>query len=224
MPRFKVRRPSPSMAVAITALIIATAGTAMAASKLVSGDKLITKGSLSGNRLRSHTITGKQVNLSKLGTVPQASHAVTTQLATNALNAGHATTAGTADFATTAATATTATTANGLPALVWVPLTLLDGWSSYTGSTTRTPAVALDAEGIVHFRGTIKGGTTSSVAVLPAQFWPSANVWLAADELNTATGRLLIDTSGNLFATSDPSSSGSATAFTSLDGITYAAG
>jgi hypothetical protein len=210
------------MLVAVLALVIATAGTAVAASKLLRGDKLIAKGSLSGNRLRNHTLTGKQINLSKLGTVPQATHAASAALATNALNAGHATTAGTAGTATTA---DTAKTANGLPALVWVPLTLMNGWASYTGSATRTPAVALDAQGIVHFRGTIAStGTNNSVAVLPAQFRPSATVWLTADELSGATGRLSINTAGDLSAMPDPNSSGSAFAFTSLDGITYAAG
>jgi hypothetical protein len=77
----------------------------------------------------------------------------------------------------------------------------------------------------VHFRGTIAStGTNNSVAVLPAQFRPSANVWLTADEFNGYTGRLLIDTAGDLAATGDPALTGSAATFTSLDGITYAAG
>jgi hypothetical protein len=59
------------MLVAIAALVVAASGTAVAASSLVSGDKLIKKGSLSGNRLRNHTITGTQVNLSKLARIVQ---------------------------------------------------------------------------------------------------------------------------------------------------------
>lgn len=69
------RKPSASMLVALIALCIAASGTAIAASTLVNGDKLIAKRSLSGNRLRNHTITGKQVNLQKLGTVPSATKA-----------------------------------------------------------------------------------------------------------------------------------------------------
>lgn len=69
------RKPSASMVVALIALCVAASGTAIAASKLVKGDKLIAKKSLSGNRLRNHTITGKQVNLQKLGTVPRAATA-----------------------------------------------------------------------------------------------------------------------------------------------------
>jgi hypothetical protein len=84
------------MVVALLALCVATSGTAIAASKLAKGDKLIAKHSLSGNRLRSHTLTGKQVNLNKLGKVPSAT------------NADHATTA---DFATKATSATNASNA-----------------------------------------------------------------------------------------------------------------
>ena len=54
------------MAVALLALVLAATGTAMAASKLVSGDNLIKKGSLSGNRLRNGTVTGKQIGVSTL--------------------------------------------------------------------------------------------------------------------------------------------------------------
>ena len=70
-----IRRPSPSMVVALLALVIAASGTAIAASTQVSGDSLIKKNSLSGNRLRNKTLTGTQINLSKLGKVPSAIHA-----------------------------------------------------------------------------------------------------------------------------------------------------
>jgi hypothetical protein len=66
------------------------------------GDKVIKKHSLSGNRLRNHTITGTQVNMKRLGKVRNARHA---DSATNATNAGHATNA---TNATNAARATNA--------------------------------------------------------------------------------------------------------------------
>lgn len=69
------RRPSAAMVVAVTALVVATSGTAVAASQLVNGDHLIRKNSLSGNRLRNHTLTGLQIRLSELGTVPNAKNA-----------------------------------------------------------------------------------------------------------------------------------------------------
>ena len=88
------------MVVAMIALVLAASGTAIAATKLVSGDKLIKKGSLSGNRLRKHTLTGTQINLKKLGKVPSAK------------NADFANSAGSATSATSATNATNATNAD----------------------------------------------------------------------------------------------------------------
>jgi hypothetical protein len=86
-------------------------GTAIAASRLVNGDKLIARRSLSGNRLRNHTLTGQQIKLSKLGPVPSALHAIT---ATDAANAADATTAMNATNAVNATNATNAANATTL--------------------------------------------------------------------------------------------------------------
>jgi hypothetical protein len=75
MGRLLRRRPSASMAVAIAALVVAMSGSAIAASTLVAGNSLIKKNSLSGNRLKDHTLTGLQIKLSQLGTVPTAKNA-----------------------------------------------------------------------------------------------------------------------------------------------------
>lgn len=77
------------MIVALLALVVALSGTAVAGVRLVSGDRLIRKGTLSGNRLRKHTITGRQINMRSLGMVPSAKTAVS---AGSASLAGHATT------------------------------------------------------------------------------------------------------------------------------------
>lgn len=101
------RRPTASMIVAVAALMLAASGTAVAAG-LVSGDSLIKKRSLSGNRLRNHTITGQQINLGKLGKVPSASnadHSTTADSATSATNAMNATNATNAENATNATSA-----------------------------------------------------------------------------------------------------------------------
>lgn len=135
-------RLSPSMVVALVALVVALTGTAFA-SGLVNGDNLIKKNSLSANRLRNHTISGTQLNLSKLGMVPSsnnANHATTADTANHATsadiaaNANHATgadiaasatkatTATSADNATTATSAdsaTTAATANALESVAY---------------------------------------------------------------------------------------------------------
>jgi hypothetical protein len=111
-------RPSPALVISLVALAIALSGTAVAATNvLVSGDSLIKPKSLSGNRLKNHTVTGTQVNLAKLGKVPTAAKADTATTATsagsatNATNANHASSADTATNATNATTATNATNA-----------------------------------------------------------------------------------------------------------------
>ncbi|HUA04342.1 MAG TPA: hypothetical protein VMB27_10595 [Solirubrobacteraceae bacterium] len=75
MAHHRRRRPSAALVVAVIALVVAATGTAVAAGERVDGDSLIKKGSLSGNRLRDHTLTGLQVKLNALGTVPTAKNA-----------------------------------------------------------------------------------------------------------------------------------------------------
>src|SRR5262249_16376998 len=89
MKGFRLWRPTPAMAVALTALGISMTGTAVAAVAM-SGDKVIKVGTLSGNRLRNHTVTGKQVDLNQLGVVPTAAHAGKAANATHALTADDA--------------------------------------------------------------------------------------------------------------------------------------
>jgi hypothetical protein len=108
------RRPSGPMAVAVVALIVALSGTAVAASRLLGGDKLIKVHSLSGNRLRNHTVTGRQIKLSTLGTVPRARHADDATHAQTADSAATATSAASATNANHAATADSATNSNAV--------------------------------------------------------------------------------------------------------------
>ncbi len=86
------RRPSAAMVVAILALVVAASGTAVAATKLVNGDSLIKKNSLSGNRLRNRSVTGAKIKVGSFGTVPSATHATSADTATSATNATNATT------------------------------------------------------------------------------------------------------------------------------------
>jgi hypothetical protein len=204
--------------VAIVALVMAMTGTAVAATSMSSGDKVIKKHTLSGNRLRNHTLTGTQLNLKSLGTVPKAQTAVT---------ANSAKVAGTANSAKVAGTATLAGTANlakALPALVWYRLTLIDGWTDYNGGAEkRTPAYAVDAQGIVHLRGAIRQMTSGDnyFTQLPASVRPSIEIYLTVDAFNAGTARLDLSTSGQV-ETEDADSD--SRAFTSLDGVTYALG
>lgn len=58
---FRNRRPSASLLVAIFAMVVATTGSAVAVIQAQSGDSLIAQRTLSGNRLRLNTVTGKEV-------------------------------------------------------------------------------------------------------------------------------------------------------------------
>lgn len=71
-----MRRPSPSMAVAIIALIVALAGSAYAAQNINGG--AIQKQTIGGGKLKQKTLTGFQINTNKLGTVPGARRATHT--------------------------------------------------------------------------------------------------------------------------------------------------
>ena len=76
MKRLKQARPSPAMVVAIAALIVALAGTAYAA-KRINGGSIINH-TIGGAKLKEDSITGFQVKLTKLGTVPTAKRATHT--------------------------------------------------------------------------------------------------------------------------------------------------
>ena len=61
----------------ILAVLVAAGGTATAAVRSQNGNHLISKHSLSGNRLRNNTVTGKQVKEKSLSEVPKAKNATT---------------------------------------------------------------------------------------------------------------------------------------------------
>jgi hypothetical protein len=79
MSRMKGRWPSPAMIIALLALFVAMGGSVYAASKL--SGKTIKKNSEPGNRIKTDSLTGKQIKESTLGPVPSA---------TNAANAANA--------------------------------------------------------------------------------------------------------------------------------------
>jgi hypothetical protein len=161
------RKPSAAMVVAIIALVVAASGTAVAATKLVSGDSLIKKNSLSGNRLRNRSVQGSKIKLGSLGTVPSAKHASTADTATNSTNATNATNASSASISKVTYVSTT------------VPV---DTSSSTTAVTAITTCPA----------GTIVTGGGASVADNTAGFvnasYPNAKTgWTAAFFSSPAT-------------------------------------
>jgi hypothetical protein len=107
--------------------------------------------------------------------------------------------------------------------LVWHNLTLINGWESYNEPGVRTPAWAMDAQGIVHFRGAISqaAGSNNIFTRLPVAIRPAAFVYIATDLNIAATGRIYIQPNGVVHAEATINQT-SAQSFTSLDGPTYA--
>ena len=91
MRTLKNLRPSPSMVVAILALVVALGGTAYAAQSINGG--AIQKQTIGGGKLKQKTLTGYQINVNKLGVVPSAKRAAHTYWAVvnNPANPGNAT-------------------------------------------------------------------------------------------------------------------------------------
>jgi hypothetical protein len=78
-------------AIALAALFVALGGTGYAA-VTINGSS-IRNGSIAGKKLKKHTLTGTQINVKKLGTVPAAKTASKATIATSATTAATATNA-----------------------------------------------------------------------------------------------------------------------------------
>jgi len=89
--------------ISVLALVVALGGTGYAAVK-IGGDQ-IKNNAITSPKVKNDSLTGSDVDESKLGAVPQA---------TDAAHAAHADTADTAGTATSAGTATNAQTVNGM--------------------------------------------------------------------------------------------------------------
>ena len=102
MRKLRNLHPSPAMVVAVTALVVALAGTAYAAQTINGG--AIKKQTIGGGKLKQKTLTGYQINTNKLGVVPAAKRAAHTYWAVvnNPTGAGNATLARASDVGITA--------------------------------------------------------------------------------------------------------------------------
>ena len=167
------------MVVAMIALLLAASGTAVAASTLVNGNKLIKKHSLSGNRLHNHTITGTQVNMGKLGKVRSAKHADSASTATNATNAKNATNATNATNAIHATTATNATSAGHATAAGTA-----DNIKTWFTTTTPGNTATLLTVGPFTYTG-VCGGTTATPTATTKVSTSQANSSLQSYEGNS---------------------------------------
>jgi hypothetical protein len=107
----------------------------------------------------------------------------------------------------------------------FTPLTLQNGWTTYTGTSgaAAAPAVALDCSGNVVFRGGMQtSGTNTTAFTLPANLRPSANVYLPVDGYFAAKVRLIVATTGAVSVYAPSGTATDATSFTSLEGASFA--
>jgi hypothetical protein len=155
MHRFRPHRPSPAMAVALLSLVVATGGTGYAASNLPRnsvGTQQIKRNAVVSSKVKKDTLTGDDVNESRLGPVPTAGRAGSAgdadqlggspanafvRSGTKVTDAGHADTAAHADTADTATNATNATNAASA-----TNATNATNAGTPTRSTTRTQATS----------------------------------------------------------------------------------
>jgi hypothetical protein len=116
--------------------------------------------------------------------------------------------------------------ARSLTPLVWHPITLENNWVSGAGGPPpnyRSPAYAIDAEGLVHFRGTLGGGVAGTDAfVLPKAASPRAG--LVIDTPMMASGGhagFLLITSTGVAPSQGEATAGEVEDLSVLEGITF---
>ena len=99
-------------------------------------------------------------------------------------------------------------------------LALQNGWTNAPFGTSNAQVV--NQRGIVHFKGAIASGSTSSLFTLPVGFRPATNVWIPVDLCGATNGRLFIQSSGAVSVDAENSAFSNAQCFTSLDGAWFA--
>ncbi len=129
-------------AIALVALFVALGGTGYAA-VTINGSS-IRNGSIAGKKLKKHTLTGTQINVKKLGTVPAAAKATS------------------AASATTASTATNATNLGGAPASAFLKAGCgpgrVEGYATIDGGAASFPGTFTSASPFVTSAFNCSGG------------------------------------------------------------------
>ena len=169
MGKLRIVRPSPAMIVAILALVMASVGTGIAALQLPRNSvgtkhlkrnavkaRQIAKNAVTGAKVRPRTLTGSDINIGRLGVVPEAAHAAVADVARGiaAPEAVHLVgTAGQPSFAPGAGNI---------------------GLLPKSGIALPPVSFYKDREGIVRLEGAGKPGLNSVIFVLPPRFRPDA--------------------------------------------------
>jgi hypothetical protein len=199
-------RRTPAVLAVLLVLLLACSGTAYAAGKS-RGDAIITTSSLSGNRLKNDTVTGRQVRESTLAKVRRSTRADT---------AGRADTAATAESATSADSALVAASAESLPEPIAEDIGIDPSWTVATGYDTAVPSASRDLEGYVHLAGAVyRHGSGNLIGNVPYRFRPAARVYLPVYTTAGTPGTVYVNLVGEIWRITGD------TGFVSLEGIVY---
>jgi len=173
-----------------------------------SGNSLIKKQSLSGDRLKADTVTGSQIDEGSLGSVPNAAKAANATNATNATNAA---------TAANAANAAHAATADQVPTPTRTSFSYGPGWATDTSFTARAAGYRKDAGGLVHLQGQVTraSGTGTVIATLPVGFRATDYTYFPVYTAGNTFGSVYIRGNGEIVLFGGDAS------FVSLEGITF---
>ena len=80
----------------------------------------------------------------------------------------------------------------------WTSLSLINGWTNYSGAPNGLPGYYKDSLGIVHLRGLLNGGTWGdAVAILPVGYRPLNQISIATLS-NSGTSEIDVETNGTI--------------------------
>jgi hypothetical protein len=168
------------MVVAVIALIVALSGSAIAASGIIiKRSSQLGKNVVTSKQVKNGSLSGSDLSLASIGTVPAASNAVHANVADRA---------------------------SSIPSpegfhLVGAPgePSFQNGWNN-VGTPYATMAYWKDLEGVVHLRGSIAGGISPTAFTLPAGYRPSGRLGFAILGAggNPPVGTIAVDSSGTV--------------------------